>query len=295
MARRKTPEEAAWLAERYPATPNRELADEFEREFGWRVSPENIACWASSRGLRKAGWIDWRNHPEYVEFMLGFIPGHGEREIADAFEREFGIRLNEGQIGNFKTRFGVRSGTAGGRFERGHEPANKGKTWDEMGIPEDVRERMRATQFKKGHLPHNAYGKPVGFERVNRDGYVEVKVKDGRQAEANDNYRLKHRLVWEEANGRKLRPGEMVVFADGDKRNLDPDNLVAMTTAEHAVIIRAGIAYADRETCETAIRIARVKMAAARAGRRPRRCASCGEMFEPRFERQRRCDRCLGR
>lgn len=293
MARRKTPEEAAWLAERYPATPNPALADAFEREFGWRISPENIACWASERGLRKAGWIDWRGHPEYVEFMRSFIPGHSEREIAGEFEHEFGVRLSEAQIGNFKRRFGVRSGTHGGRFERGNVPANKGKTWDEMGISEESRDRMRRTQFKPGHLPWTT--REVGEERVSKDGYIEVHVAQLRRERANDQWVMKHRIVWEEANGRELGPDEVVVFADGDRRNFDPENLVAMTMAERGVINRAGIAYADRETCETAIRIARVKMAAARAGRRPRRCASCGELFEPRYERQRRCDRCLGR
>lgn len=294
MSRRKTPEEAAWLAERYPGTPNRELLEGFRAEFGWAPTLFGLCSWASDRGLRKdRGQIDWAGHPEYVGFMRSFVPGHTEREIADAFEREFGIRLSDSKIGNFKARFGVRSGTAGGRFERGHVPANKGKTWDEMGIPEEKRERMRATQFKPGNLPWTT--RAVGEERVTRDGYIEVHVAQHRSERANDQWVMKHRLVWEEANGRALRPGEMVVFADGDKRNLDPGNLVAMTMAEHAIIVRSGIAYADRETCETAIRIARVKMAASRAGKRPRRCASCGEVFEPRYARQRRCDRCLGR
>ena len=298
MGRRKTAEEAAWLAERYPTTPNAELLDAFEREFGWSMTRASLASWASDAGLRKsAPRVDWEGHPEYDEFLRGIIPGRVEREIAAAFEAEFGIRLTRAQVKNAKARLGVRSGTHGGCFGPGHVPANKGRTWDEMGVPEESRERMRAGQFRPGNLPRNARDLPVGSERVNRDGYVEVKVAErpSGRGPAHDNWRPKAHLVWEGANGRALRPGEVVVFADGDRSNLDPANLVAMTRAEHNVIVRHGISYADRGTCETAIRIARVKMAASRASMRPRRCARCGREFSPRFARQRTCDACLGR
>ena len=298
MGRRKTAEEAAWLAGRYPTTPNAELADEFEREFGWRIEPGNIACWAHGRGLRKdSGNVEWSSHPEYDEFLRGYVPGHQEREIANAFEREFGIRLTRAQVKNAKTRLGVASGTHGGCFWPGHVPANRGRTWDEMGVPEESRERMRTGQFRPGQLPRNARDLPVGSERVNRDGYVEVKVEERPSGggPAHDNWRPKAHIVWETANGRALRPGEVVVFADGDRSNLDPGNLVAMTRAEHNVIVTRGIPYADRATCETAIRIARVKMAASRASMRPRRCRRCGREFSPRYGHQRTCDAWLGR
>lgn len=294
MGRRKTAEEANWLAERYPTTPNVELLDAFERRFGWRMTNSSLASWACDAGLRKSSrGVAWREHPEYDQFLRETVPGRSESEIADAFEREFGIRLTASQVGNAKARLGVRSGTVGGRFEPGNVPANKGRTWDEMGIPEDKRERMRSGQFKPGNLPWTT--RAVGEERVTKDGYVEVHVAQHRRERPNDQWVMKHRLVWEESNGRRLRPDEIVVFADGDRRNFDPDNLVVMTMAEHAVIIRSGITYADRETCETAIGIARLKMAASRASMRPRRCRRCGREFALRYERQRTCDACLGR
>lgn len=242
------------------------------------------------------GRVEWRLRPEYGEFLRAAIPGHSEREIADAFERRFGIRLGRSQVKNAKTRLGVTSGTHGGRFGPGHVPANKGRPQSEWMSPEAA-ERCRATQFRRGGLPHNAAGLPVGSERVTRDGYVEVKVADRPSGEgpAHDNWRPKAHIVWEEANGRALGPGEVVVFADGDRSNLDPANLVAMTRAEHNVIAARGIPYADRETCETAVAIARVKMAAARAQRRPRKCRRCGREFSPRYGHQRTCDACLGK
>ena len=296
MSRRKTPEEAAWLAERYPATPNRELADAFEREFGWRISPENIACWASDRGIVKSRRrISWRDHPEYDEFLRSAIPGRTEREIGDAFEREFGIRLTRAQVKNAKVRLGARSGTHGGRFEPGHAPANKGRPIAEW-MPADAIERCRAGQFKPGQIPHNARDLPIGSERVSRDGYVEVKVREHSPVPcSNKCWVMKQRLVWEEANGRRLKPGEVVLFCDGDRTNLDPENLVAVTQAENIGLYRIGRPYADRETLMGALKIVRLQSEIAKAEMRPRRCRACGEEFVPRFKRQRRCDRCLGR
>ena len=57
-------------------------------------------------------------------------------------------------------------------------------------MPANVYEKARQTMFRKGNIPANH--KPIGYERINVDGYVEVKV-----AEPNK-FRLKHRIVWEE-------------------------------------------------------------------------------------------------
>lgn len=295
--RRKTPEEVAWLAERYPTTPNAELLEAFRAEFGWAPSTASFVSWASSLGLGKARRaVRWSEHPEYGEFLRSAIPGRTEREIADAFEREFGIRLTRAQVKNAKARLGARSGTHGGRFEPGHVPANKGRTWDEMGIPEEIRERMRATQFKPKQIPHNARDLPIGSERLGKCGYIEVKVREHSPVPcSNKCWVMKQRLVWEEANGRRLKPGEVVLFCDGDRTNLDPENLVAVTQAENIGLYRIGRPYADRETLMDALKIVRLQSEIAKAEMRPRRCRACGEEFVPRFKRQRRCDRCLGR
>lgn len=52
----------------------------------------------------------------------------------------------------------------------------------------------------KGNLPHNT--KPIGYERISKDGYVEVKVKMRPSSPyCNDNFIPKHRLLWEAENG----------------------------------------------------------------------------------------------
>lgn len=240
--------------------------------------------------------IRWREHPEMVEFMVGYIPGHTEGEIRAAFLERFGIELTESQIGNFKHKHGIRSGTAGGCFERGHVPANKGKRQTDFMSPEAI-ERSSRTRFRKGQLPHNAVDVPIGSERVTKDGYVEVKVADRPTGERNchDNWAPKHRLVWEREHGREQPGGTKVIFCDGDRRNLDPGNLLLVTDAELAVMNRLGQTWCDRETAEAVLALARLKMAASSVRKRPRTCWSCGDEFEPYFPGQRTCRACLDR
>lgn len=295
MARRKTPEEERWLAENYADKPNAELLREFRETFGWASSMSGFASWASDRGLRKArNLVKWAEHPEYDEFLRGFIPGHEECEIIAAFEGRFGIRLTESQVGNRKAALGVKSGTRGGCFKKGQEPPNKGRTWDEMGIPQESRERMRSGQFRRGNMPHNAVGIPVGSERVTKEGYVEVKVRERRsRPNCNDNWVLKQRRVWERENGRALPKDWVVLFADHDKRNFDPENLVAIPQRVNSVIQTQRLAYSDRDTLMTAIKIAELKMRISKAEKAPRACKACGEVFEPRYAHQRTCDACI--
>lgn len=162
--------------------------------------------------------IKWSDHPEYVEFMKDFIPGHQECEIREAFYEEFGILLTESQIGGFKSKHHIRSGTHGGQFIKGFTPYNKGKK-----MPKKVYEKAKYTMFRKGHIPHNH--KKVGSERINVDGYVEIKV-----AEPNK-WKLKSRYLYEQHHNVRLTRNDVIIFLDGNRLNLDIDNLFLISRA----------------------------------------------------------------
>lgn len=195
--------------------------------------------------------------PERIAWFRAYVPGHSEREIAEEHERLFGSRLTRAQVKNGKSRFGVCSGTHGGRFEKGCAGGFKS---DEH--RRKFMEAGEATRFKKGQIPHNGH-QPIGTERIDREGYTWVKTamrkKDPRSA--HDNWAMKHRLVWEQANGKAVPDGCVVVFADGDRTNFDPENLVLETRSEHAVIARNRLPYHDAETHAIARAIARLKSA----------------------------------
>lgn len=63
--------------------------------------------------------------------------------------------------------------------------------------------------------------KPIGTERVRKD-YVEIKVKQPNVWEQ------KHRHIWEQYHGRKLKHNEVVIFLDKNNRNFDINNLAAV-------------------------------------------------------------------
>lgn len=113
----------------------------------------------------------------------------------------------------------------GGRkhqFGKGHSPANKGRKQAEY-MDSDAIARSRATCFKKGHTPANH--RPIGYERINKDGYIEVKIKEPNV------FRAKHRIIWEQHNG-KIAPGCNIQFKDGNRLNCAIDNLYLITRGE---------------------------------------------------------------
>ena len=301
-----TVEEEAWLRHVYPTRHNATLSEMHAERFPDcpRRGPKAISSRAKVLKLHKADGFQ-RNPPrmwppEKAEWFRSFVPGHTESEISAEHERLYGTTLSESQIGNAKTKFGVKSGTCGGRFEKGQAAWNKGKKQSEFMSPEAI-ERTKATRFQKGQVSGIAKErmKPVGYERVDaKDGYVWVKVKDTPQAQVpgsfNDNFRLKHHVVWEEANGTPVPPHTMIVFADRDKRNFDPDNLVAVPRSLWSVISRQGWAYRDRESLDACVALAQLSRKVYEKRLHPRYCKRCGAEFKPRYPHQRTCDRCLG-
>lgn len=115
------------------------------------------------------------------------------------------------------------------RFQPGHRPHSKGRRQAEYMTPEAIA-KSAATRFKPGNKPKNY--RPVGSERISRDGYIEVKVKEGLFGWA-----LKHRIIWEEARG-KVPKGYCLMFKDGNKLNCELDNLELVTMAERLDRVR---------------------------------------------------------
>lgn len=190
--------------------------------------------------------IRWKDHPEYTEFLMEYIPGHTEGEIREAFNDRFGIILSEGNIGNFKHRHKIKSGTHGGRFVKGQIAINKGKK-----MSPELYAKAAPTMFKKGHSPSNY--RPVGSERISVEGYIEIKVEDPRK------WRLKHRVVYEKYHGVKLTSNDAIIFLDGNKKNLEIDNLYRMTRAELVRYNQDKLHCSDKDISRAAANIAKLK------------------------------------
>lgn len=114
------------------------------------------------------------------------------------------------------------------RFQKGQVPPNKG-----LRRPGYAPGRMRETQFRKGERRGVAVDlyKPIGTERISRDGYLERKVNDDMPLQRR--WRAVHLVVWEAANG-ALPKGHAVTFINGDKKDIRLENLALISRADLA-------------------------------------------------------------
>lgn len=132
-----------------------------------------------------------------------------------------------------------------GCFSKGCVPWNKGKSFDAGG-------RSAETQFKKGAIPPNY--QPVGTITRRSDGYRYIKLADRK-------WQLYQRYIWEKSKHKQLKKNQVVLFLDGNKDNLAPDNLVSVSRKELAVVNHEGLMTKDdAELSETGILIAKLKI-----------------------------------
>ena len=182
------------------------------------------------------------------------------RRYPEGFEEfirkvSWGKYIPEEQLKSFLSRRHIIRFENHGRFEKGHVPANKGKK-----MPAEVYEKSKHTMFKKGHQPNNH--REVGSERINVEGYVEIKV-----AEPN-RWQLKHRVVYENYHNVKLKSTDVVIFLDGNKQNFDIENLALIDRGINAIMNHEGMRFADAEITRTEVNIAKLKKAIAVAKRK---------------------------
>lgn len=176
------------------------------------------------------------------QFILDNYKGRYNQELADLFNQKFNTKITSRTIKSYKANNKLNSGLTG-KFRKGQTPHNKGKK-----MPKEVYEKVKHTMFAKGNVPPNH--RPVGSERISKDGYIEVKV-----AEPNK-WRLKQRVVYEEAKG-KIPEGCTIIFLDGNKRNFDIDNLRCITRSELLYLNCNGLNNSN-EITETGILMARL-------------------------------------
>lgn len=249
----------------------RQTAPLVVKDWGIEMTPEQVHAYCQNHGIHY-GRLGKKmpekriTTPEMDAFILEHVEGTGHQAMADLVNGRFGTSFTKDQIKAYYARNKLNSGLSG-RFQKGQEPPNKGKTWDEFMSPE-AQEASRRTCFKKGNIPHNG-GTPVGELRLRKA----TKGKPGshpyyyeKVAQPNV-WRLKHRLEWEKHNG-EIPPGCMVVFADGDTTNWHIDNLLLETKAQHAIKNRCHIHGNDVASGEAANLIAELKVATTAARKR---------------------------
>lgn len=177
------------------------------------------------RTMKKKFWTN-----EDRAMLVELFPNMRTQQIADLMGRGYSSISNQANLMGLHKSPEFRESEQSGRitklltkgavhrFKKGQEPPNKGKP-----MPDGVYQKAKATMFKKGSTPANA--KHDGYERLSKDGYIEVRVRQGK-------FRAKHHLIWEEING-PIPFGMIVVFRDKNPLNLSATNLELISRAEN--------------------------------------------------------------
>ena len=153
-------------------------------------------------------WLEANRLLPISEYHAGFAATFGREDVT------------AGHLHALRKRKGWKTGRTG-YFAKGEASHNKGKR-----CPEGTGGRhpnARKTQFRKGERRGDAVKlyKPVGTERLSKDGYRERKIHDGMPLQSR--WRAVHLVEWEAVNG-PLPEGHALKCLDGDKLNTDPSN-----------------------------------------------------------------------
>lgn len=200
----------------------REIAEKTNAKFGNNRTRKAIGSLIYVNGKARSS----RYMPEYTKEELDFIreniKNHTIKEVSEMLTKKFGTNRTRDGVKSVMEKHGIKTGRDG-RFKPGDKPSNT---------------------------------KEVGSTRIDRDGYILVKI-----AEPNK-WVHKHRVVYEEHHGVKLTKDDIIIFKDGDRTNVDIDNLLKIDRAVHIRMNTEGFRSGHPEILEAGIALTKLTMKA---------------------------------
>lgn len=173
------------------------------------------------------------------KFIEENAKGLSNQKITDLVNEKFNLALTVQQVKGFKHNNKISSGLTG-YFPKGHVSTNSIKKGQRL---------SQKTEFKKGEKSWNYM--PVGSERINTDGYKDIKIADPNK------WRAKHILLWEQHNG-PIPKGYKLIFLDGNKLNISLDNIELVSNAEMLNLNRLGLIKNDSNLTRIGILLTQV-------------------------------------
>ncbi|BCL59956.1 hypothetical protein DGMP_06490 [Desulfomarina profundi] len=254
---RYTPEMILFLRDGFKKHRLRMLTALFNKQFGTEKSESQIKSCLKNNKIksgRKKGFKKGENicllTPEQVDFVRNGYKKMSRKDLTSALNEKFGLSLKVSQVISFVKNHKIRSGRTG-FFKKGGQSWNRG-TKGYTGA--------NRTSFKKGHMPKNH--RPVGSERIDKDGYILVKVSERNPYSSSNSgwYRHKHVVLWEKYNG-TVPVGHCVRFKDGDRTNITIENLVLVSRGENARLTKMEYGQQPNEIKPVLLNIARIDQA----------------------------------
>jgi len=204
----------------------RDLTPAFNKKYQLNKTRDQIISALKNHGIicgRKYGerlYTARLYSPKEIKFLKRNYAGRNVAELSEVFNRRFNRNMTQRQIRTFVNNRHVACGRTG-RFEKGHKSWNLGT----KGLTGANR-----TSFRKGQICNNL--KPLGTERLSKDGFIEVKVAERNPYTGHPTrFKFKHVYIYEQLHG-PVPYGFCVAFIDGDRLNLAPENLMLVTRSE---------------------------------------------------------------
>ncbi len=163
---------------------------------------------------------------EQIAWLRTHYPQQERNELTANFQKTFNSNITGKQICCYLKNHRIKSGRSG-HFQKGKKSWNAGT----KGLM-----KANSGSFKKGggHIR----SRPIGSERTNVDGYIEIKTGEPNIWEA------KHRVLWQQHHPETpLKSTDLIRFIDGDKSNVVIGNLSLFNRSEH--ILATAYGYSD--------------------------------------------------
>lgn len=254
--RKWTNKQIQYLKRIAPGKSNQQITEMINVKFGTNYTKFAINSKKADLKIKSSDLPNPKYTEEVMKFMIENYEGKDNIELAELLNKKFNLNVNNDSVANAKSRIlriygiNIRNGINRGCFKKGQTSFNKGKKWNEY-MSKEGQINSRKTCFKKGQVPINH--REVGSERINVDGYWEIKV-----AEPNK-WKLKHRVIYEKEHG-EIPKDSKIIFADGNKNNLELSNLICVSHAEELHMNKDKLRFNDKELTEVGLNITKIKL-----------------------------------
>lgn len=218
------PSHLAFIETAYKKMGVSDVATAFNRHFNTVKTPGQIKAAIKNHKIRcgrKTGAINkgvlLLYSDEHIAFLRAQYKLNRVPELTHKINQKFGTAFKENQISACLKNRGITSGRTG-FFKKGHtswNAATKGLTGSNSG------------SFKKGQTAPNL--RPIGSERINVDGYIEIKTADPGVWE------LKQRVEYARLVG-EIPPHHCVRFRDGDRKNMEISNFILVDLRQNQML-----------------------------------------------------------
>jgi hypothetical protein len=244
-AHRYAPEEIQFIKDNASGKSITEITETFNRKFNRSLPVEYI--WNLIHWYKLDDKI--KKQPRYTQEEIQFIKmnyaGKSRSELLELYNRTFNQTISLGKLAQIMHKHGLRKikyHKCTADEIRFLENNINGRSYNELFDMFNLKFNLSISKstftgiLQFNNIKNNNNNKlssvgnrcPIGSERVKSDGYIVVKTESG--------WKLKHKVIWEEAHG-EVPKSHRIILLDGDKKNIRLDNLFLVSKREFIYMV----------------------------------------------------------